>query len=159
VKRILLYSIVGGILITLLKLIEYQYFVRTYPAEVYGGLLAVIFTVVGIYLGLKWTRTKEVVVVKEIRVREEVIVREEVPVRQGGPFVLNTEALQRLGITPREHEILGLIAQGLTNREIGEKLFVSENTVKTHSTRVFEKLSVNRRVQAIEAARKLGLIP
>lgn len=138
---------IGGILIALLRLIEYQYFVRAYPTEVYGGLLAVIFTAVGAYLGLKWTRRKETIVVKEVRVRDE------------GPFVLNTQSLQDLGITAREHEILGLIAQGLTNREIGEKLFVSENTVKTHSARLFEKLSVNRRVQAVQEARRRGLIP
>jgi ATP/maltotriose-dependent transcriptional regulator MalT len=82
-----------------------------------------------------------------------------VRVREGGPFVLNTEKLRELGITPREHEILGLIAEGLSNREIGEKLFVSENTVKTHSGRLFEKLAVGRRVQAVQEARKLGLIP
>ena len=142
-----MYSVIGGILIALLRLIEYQYFVRAYPGEVYGGLLAVIFTAVGAYLGLKWTRRKETIVVKEVRVRDE------------GPFVLNTQSLQDLGITAREHEILGLIAQGLTNREIGEKLFVSENTVKTHSARLFEKLGVNRRVLAVQEARRRGLIP
>ncbi len=146
-KRILVYSVIGGVLIALLRLIEYQYFVRAYPAEVYGGLLAVIFTAVGAYLGLKWTRSKETIVVKEVRVRDE------------GPFVLNTQSLRDLGITAREHEIVGLIAQGLTNREIGEKLFVSENTVKTHSARLFEKLGVNRRVQAVQEARRRGLIP
>lgn len=120
---------------------------RAYPIEAYGGLLAVIFTAVGAYLALKWARPKETIVVKEVRVRDE------------GPFVLNTQSLQDLGITAREHEILGLIAQGLTSREIGEKLFVSENTVKTHSARLFEKLGVNRRVQAVQEARRRGLIP
>lgn len=150
-KRILLYGAVGGVLIAALRLIEYQHFVRAYPGEVYGGLVAVIFTAVGIYLGLKWTRAREVVLVKEV-VRE-------VRVREGGPFVLDAEALRQTGLTPREHEILGLIAEGLSNREIGEKLFVSENTVKTHSARLFEKMSVNRRVQAVQEGRKLGLIP
>ena len=59
----------------------------------------------------------------------------------------------------REQEILGLIAEGLSNREIAERLFVSENTVKTHSSRLFDKLGVNRRVQAVVKARELGLIP
>lgn len=148
-KRILLYGITGGALIALLKLIEYQYFVAAYPAEVYGGLLALIFTAVGIWFGLKYTRKVEVVVVqvKEVRVRDD------------GPFVVDTEKLRELGITAREHEILGLIAQGLSNREIGEKLFVSENTVKTHSSRLFGKLEVNRRVQAVQKAKELGLVP
>jgi DNA-binding CsgD family transcriptional regulator len=146
-KRVIFYGVAGGVLIALLELIEYQYFIRAYPAEIYGGLIALIFTAVGIYFGLKWTRRKEVVVVKEVRVRDS------------GPFVLNVEKLKELGITQREHEILGLIAQGLSNREIGEKLFVSENTVKTHSSRLFEKMSVNRRVQAVQKGKDLGLIP
>ena len=146
-KRVLLYGTIGGVLIAILKFVEYQHFVRAYPAEVYGGILALIFTAAGIYVGLKWTRPKEVVVVKEVRVRE------------GEPFILNDGKLKELGITPREHEILGLIAQGLSNREIGEKLFVSENTVKTHSSRLFEKMSVNRRTQAVQKGKELGLIP
>ena len=148
-KRALLYGSIGGALIVVLKLIEYQHFVRAYPSEVYGGLLAVIFTAVGIYVGLRLTRHKEVVVVKEVEVR----------VRDTAPFTLDTEKLKALGITNREHEILGLIAAGLSNREIGEKLFVSENTVKTHSSRLFEKLEVNRRTQAVQKAKELGLIP
>ena len=125
-------------LIALLKLIEYQHFIRAYPGEVYGGLIAVIFTGVGIYLGLRWTK--------------------QAPARPG-PFVLNVDKLRELGITPREHEILGLIAEGLSNREIGERLFVSENTVKTHSSRLFGKMSVSRRVQAVQKGKELGLIP
>ena len=137
----------GGVLIALLKVIEYQHFVREYPSELYGGLVALIFTAVGIYLGLRWTRPKEVVVVKEV------------PVRVGGPFVLDEARLREVGLTQREHEILGLIARGLSNREIGAALFVSENTVKTHSSRLFEKMQVNRRVQAVQRGKELGLIP
>lgn len=150
-KRGLLYGLAGGLLIALLRFIEYQHFVRAYPGEIYGALVAVIFTAIGIYLGLRWTRAKEVVVVKEVL--------KEVRVRDEGPFVLDTAKLKELGITQREHEILGLIAEGLSNREIAERLFVSENTVKTHSSRLFEKLDVNRRVQAVQRARELRLIP
>jgi len=82
-----------------------------------------------------------------------------VRVRDAGPFTLDGEKVKELGITPREHEILGLIAQGLSNREIGEKLFLSENTVKTHSSRLFEKMSVSRRTQAAQKGKELGLIP
>lgn len=147
VKRVLLIGAVGGVLIAALRLIEYQHFVRAFPGEVYGGLVALTFTAVGAYVGLRWTRAKTLVVVKEVGVRE------------GGPFVLNTDALRETGLTPREHEILGLIAEGLSNREIGERLFVSENTVKTHSARVFEKLGVVRRTQAVQEGRRRGLIP
>ena len=146
-RRTLLYGLAGGGLLVLLKVLEYQYFVRAYPGEVYGGLVAVIFSAVGLYFGLRWSRSREVVVIREVRVPE------------GGPFALDAGKLKELGITPREHEILGLIAEGLSNREIGERLFVSENTVKTHSSRLFEKLGVNRRVQAVLRGRELGLIP
>jgi two-component system, NarL family, response regulator LiaR len=155
IKQVLLYGIAGGVLIALLQLIEYKHFVHEYPGELYGGLVALIFTIVGIYLGLKWTRPKEVVLVRET-VRETV---KEVRVREDGPFTLNADNLRSLGLTPREHEILGLIAQGLSNREIGETLFVSENTIKTHASRLFEKLGVNRKVLAIQKGKELGLIP
>jgi NarL family two-component system response regulator LiaR len=147
VKRVVGYGLAGGALIALLKVLEYNYFVRAYPAEVYAGLVAAIFSALGIYLGLRWARSREVVVIKEVRVPE------------GGPFVPDAGKARELGITPREHEILGLIATGLSNREIGERLCVSENTVKTHSSRLFEKLGVNRRVQAVLKGRELGLIP
>ena len=146
-KRVVFYGLAGGVLLVLLKLIEYKHFIHAYPSEIYGGLVAVIFSALGVYLGLRWARTREVVVVREIRVP------------QGGPFVLDAGKLKELGITPREHEILGLIAEGLSNREIGERLFVSENTVKTHSSRLFDKLGVNRRVQAVSRGKELGLIP
>jgi DNA-binding CsgD family transcriptional regulator len=146
-RQVVLWGAAGGVLITILKVIEYKHFVHEYPAGIYGGLLALIFTAVGIYLGLKWTRPREVIVVREV------------PVRSGGPFVLDQARLREAGLTPREHEILGLIAEGLSNREIGERLFVSENTVKTHSSRLFEKLQVNRRVQAVQRGKELGLIP
>lgn len=145
-RQIVLWSAAGGVLIALLKLIEYKHVIEEYPTALYGGLVALIFTAVGIYLGLKWTRPKEVVVVREVAVA-------------GGPFALNEAKLREIGLTPREHEILGLIAEGLSNREIGERLFVSENTVKTHSSRLFEKMQVNRRLQAVQRARELGLIP
>jgi NarL family two-component system response regulator LiaR len=152
VKQIILYGLAGGVLIALLKVLEYEHFVRAYPSELYGGLVAAIFSALGLYLGLRWSRSKEkeVVVVREVRVPRAA---------EGEPFELAAGKLAELGITQREHEILGLIAAGLSNREIGERLFVSENTVKTHSSRLFGKLGVNRRVQAVLRGRELGLLP
>jgi DNA-binding CsgD family transcriptional regulator len=146
-RQVLVYGFAGGVLIALLKVLEYQHFIRAYPTEVYGGAIALLFTAIGIYLGLRWTRQKEIVVVKEVLVRA------------GDPFAVDTGKLAELGLTPREHEILGLIAEGLSNREIGERLFVSENTVKSHSSRIFEKMGVSRRTEAVRRARELGLIP
>jgi ATP/maltotriose-dependent transcriptional regulator MalT len=128
------------------KLIEYRFLVLERSLEIYGGLVALLFASVGIWLGLKFTKTKETVVVKEV----PVLTRE---------FVRDQTRLQELGITTREFEILELIAGGMSNREIAEKLFVSENTVKTHSSRLFDKLSAKRRTQAVQIAKQLRLIP
>ena len=146
-KHILLYGLCGGVLIVVLKLIEYRFLVIEHSVEIYGGLIALFFSVVGIWLGLKLTKEKETIVVREV------------PVRSSGPFVRNETRQRELGITARELEILELIAQGLSNREIAEKLFVSENTVKTHSSRLFDKLNAKRRTQAAQLGKEFGLIP
>ena len=129
----------------LLRLIEYRFLVVEHSLEIYGGLIALLFAGLGIWLGLKLTRKEEIVVLKEVAV--------------SAPFTLNQGKLQELGVTRRELEILELIAGGLSNREIAEKLFVSENTVKTHSSRLFDKLSAKRRTQAVQIGKELGLIP
>jgi DNA-binding CsgD family transcriptional regulator len=146
-RQILIYGLLGGVLIAALKLIEYRFIVVEHSVEIYGGLIAAVFAILGIWLGLKLTRKKEVVVEREV------------PVPAGQPFSLNQQRLSQLGITKRELEILGLIATGLSNREIAEKLFVSENTVKTHSSRLFDKLSAKRRTQAVQLGKEMGLIP
>jgi DNA-binding CsgD family transcriptional regulator len=145
-RHILIYGLVGGVLITVLKLTEYRFLVVKRSFEIYGGLVAAIFAGLGIWLGLKLTRPLEKVVVREIPVPE-------------AAFVLNQSKLDELTITPRELEILQLIAQGLSNREIAERLFVSENTVKTHSSRLFDKLNARRRTQAVQLGKEFGLIP
>jgi ATP/maltotriose-dependent transcriptional regulator MalT len=143
----LIYGLCGGHLIVGLRLIEFRFLVVEHSIEIYGGLIAALFAALGIWLGLKLTRKKEVVVVKEV------------PVPSPARFALNEERLKDLGITRRELEILELIAQGMSNREIGDKLFVSENTVKTHSSRLFDKLGAKRRTQAVQIGKELGLIP
>ena len=142
----IIYGLCGGVLIAFLKYIEYRFIVVEHSIEIYGGLTAILFAGVGIWLGLKLTRKKEVVVVKEI------------PVAVSEPFIVNEARIRDLGITRRELEILELIANGMSNREIAEKLFVSENTVKTHSSRVLDKLSAKRRTQAVQIAKEMGLI-
>lgn len=146
-RHVLIYGLIGGVLITVLKWTEYRFLVVEHSIEIYGGLIAATFAVLGIWLGLKLTRMQQRVVVKEV------------PVPAGGPFVLDERKREDLGITRRELEILELIAQGMSNREIAEKLFVSENTVKTHSSRVFDKLGARRRTQAVQLGKELGLLP
>jgi ATP/maltotriose-dependent transcriptional regulator MalT len=83
----------------------------------------------------------------------------EVPIPVAKPFVPDTKKRDDLGITRRELEILELIAQGMSNREIAGKLFVSENTVKTHCSRAFDKLGARRRTQAVQLGKEFGLLP
>jgi len=146
-KHVLLYGLLCGVLIVALKLIEYRWLVVEHSLEIYGGLVAALFAGLGIWLGLKLTRPKETVLVKEVMVPAP------------ASFVRDEQKLEALGITPRELEILELIAQGLSNKEIAARVFVSENTVKTHSSRVFDKLGARRRTQAVQLGKELRLIP
>jgi two-component system, NarL family, response regulator LiaR len=141
----LIYGLIGGILIAVLKWTEYRFLVIEHSIEIYGGLTAATFAVLGIWLGL--TGTKERVVVKEVLVPA------------GKPFVPDERKREHLGITRREFEILELIAQGMSNREIAGRLYVSENTIKTHSSRVFDKLGAKRRTQAVQLGKEFGLLP
>jgi DNA-binding CsgD family transcriptional regulator len=144
-RDIIVYGLASGGLITVLKLTEYRFLVVEHSVEIYAGLIAALFAGLGIWLGLTLTRKKPVVIVKEVPV--------------AGPFVLDEARRDELGITPRELEILGLIATGLSNREIADRLCVSENTVKTHSSRLFDKLGAKRRTQAVQIGKASRLIP
>jgi len=146
-RHVLVYGLVGGVLVAGLKAIEYRWLVVEHSLEIYGGLVAAVFASVGIWLGLKLTRRTETVVVREVMVPAP------------ANFVRDEGKLESLGITPRELEILELIAEGLSNRDIAERVYVSENTVKTHSSRVFDKLGARRRTQAVQMGRELRLIP
>src|SRR5215472_2073588 len=146
-RHVLIYGVIGGILITLLQWTQYRFLVVEHSVEVYGGLIAATFAILGIWLGLKLTRPKEKIVLQEV------------PVPFAQPFIRDEKKREDLGITRRELDILELIAQGLSNREIAEKLFVSENTVKTHSSRVFDKLGDRRRTQAVQLGKEFGLLP
>ena len=143
-RTVLVYGLLGGALIVALKLIEYRFLVVEHSLEIYGGLVALIFAALGIWLGLRMTGRKT---------EKEIVV-----VRETAPFVVDQARLEQLGITPREYEILTQIAAGLSTREIAETLFVSENTVKTHSRRLFDKLDARRRTQAVQIAKEQGLI-
>ena len=147
-KKILLYGLALGLLTILLKFLEYKIFISDHVIDIYIGAIAVLFTAVGIWTGLKLTGKKEVTVIKEVPVMVD-----------RDNFVLNETLLKQTGISKREYEVLELIASGLSNQEIADRLFVSLNTVKTHSSRLFEKLEASRRTQAIEKAKSLGLLP
>jgi ATP/maltotriose-dependent transcriptional regulator MalT len=147
IRDVLLYGVLGGLLILILKLTEYRFLVIEHSVEIYGALIAAIFAGLGIWLGLTLTKKKPSVIIREISAQPS------------EPFVVDEARLAQLAITPRELEILGLIAAGLSNREIASRLFVSENTVKTHSSRLFDKLGAKRRTQAVQLAKTSRLIP
>jgi DNA-binding CsgD family transcriptional regulator len=155
-KATIIYSISLAFLLFLLKWLELRFIIFHHSFEIYIGFIAIIFTALGIWLALKLSKPKieTVVVEKEAYVNRN----ENLPDRQAG-FVRNASLVSRLELSKRELEILSLLAQGHSNQEIATKLFVSLSTVKTHIQNLFEKLDVKRRIQAVEKAKRLNLIP
>jgi len=148
-KAIIIYSISLAFLLFLLKWLELRFIIFDHSFEIYIGFIAVIFTALGIWLAVKLSKPKI----------ETVVVEKEVYVNRNENFVLDTSLVSQLELSKRELEILGLLAQGHSNQEIAAKLFVSLSTVKTHIQNLFEKLDVKRRIQAVEKAKRLNLIP
>jgi NarL family two-component system response regulator LiaR len=138
-RTIIIYGLSLAILIFLLKLIEYRFLVRDLSLEFYIGAIAIFFTVLGVWAGLKLTKKKMVIITNPA-------------------FQFDQSRIDSLGISKREYEVLELMAKGLSNQEIADKLFVSLNTVKTHSSNLFLKLEVARRTQAVQRAKELQLI-
>ena len=154
-RHVLIFGLVGGLLIATLQYTEYRFVIIEHSVELYGALVAVVFASFGIWLGLRITRRRDII--RETVVVREVLVPAEAPALE--PFAPNAAQQQTLGITARELEILALVARGLSNREIATQLFVSENTVKTHCARAFDKLGAARRTQAVQRGKELGLLP
>ena len=147
-RQIILYGVSLALLLFLLKWLELRFLVINHIVEIYTGILALIFTGLGIWLALKLMKpqVKTVIVEKEVRIIST-------------DFRVNETEMSRLGLSKRELEVLELIAAGLSNQDIALRLFLSLNTVKTHSSRLFEKLDVKSRTQAVEKAKRLSLIP
>jgi len=148
-KAIILYGISLALLLFLLRWLELRFIIFQHSFEIYIGFIAIIFTVLGIWLALKLSKPKI----------ETVVIEKEVYLDRNEEFVLNTSLIFQLELSRREMEILGLLAQGHSNQEIATKLFISLSTAKTHIQNLFEKLDVKRRMQAVEKAKRLKLIP
>lgn len=163
IKNILIYGLSLAALLLLLNSLKWRLLILDHATELYIGLIALLFTGLGIWLALKLITPKK----ETIIVEKEVYLPAEIPVNVGsvstqsysGNFSINEKQLHKLGISTRELEVLQLMARGLSNQEIAEQLFVSLNTIKTHSSNIFLKLDVKRRTQAVDQARKLGLVP
>ena len=139
-KRILLYGAGLAVFVLLLKWLEYRYWVHDLSMEVYIGLIAIVFVIFGIWIGLRLTRKQ--------------------PIQEdAGEFVRNDKYLSQVGISEREYDVLVQLSRGLSNQEIADTLFVSSNTVKTHISNLYSKLNVKRRTQAVQLAKERRLIP
>ena len=148
-RATIIYSISLAFLLFILKWLELRFIIFRHSFEIYVGFIALIFTALGIWLALKLSKPKI----------ERVVVEKEVYVSKSENFVLTTSLISQLGLSKRELEILNLMAQGYSNEEIAGKIFVSLSTVKTHNQNLFLKLDVKRRIQAVEKAKRLNLIP
>ena len=146
-KQNILYGLSLGLLLLLLNWLEWHFVIIEHAFEIYATAIAVIFTGLGIWLAIKLITPKE----KTVIIEKQVFTNAE--------FVLNEDELNRLRLSTRELEVLELMAQGLSNRQIADRLFVSVNTIKTHAASLFLKLEAERRTQAIEKAKRLSLIP
>jgi len=149
-KQVLIFGLVGGVLVTLLQWTEFHFVILEHSVAIYGVLIALLFAGAGIWLGTRLFAPRERIVQVQVEV--------EVPAPTPS-LVPDDTVRERLGITRRELEILEHVARGLSNREIGEALFVSENTVKTHCSRAFNKLGARRRTEAVQRSKELGLLP
>lgn len=148
-KSLILYGASLAILLFVLKWLQLRFIIIDHAFDLYVGAIAFIFTGLGIWLAVRLTKPRVTTIVVE----------KEVYVEKGPHFTLNETALAALNLSKRELEVLQLMATGLSNQEIADRLFVSLNTIKTHSSNLFEKLEVSRRTQAVEKARSLRIIP
>jgi len=148
-KQTILYGIALAMLLFLLKWLELRFLIVGHAMEVYAGAIAVVFTVLGIWLALKLARPGA----------QPTVIEKTVYVHPTTDFVINQNEVDRLNLSRRELEVLQLMAEGLSNQEISARLFVSLNTIKTHTSNLFEKMEVKRRTQAVEMAKRIGIIP
>ena len=157
-RIVIIYGVALAGLLILLKWLEWRFIVFDHAIEIYSGALALVFTGLGIWLAVKLARPKVQTVVVIQPAPEAPSMPEALNVPDTRGQEIDEKELGRLGLSGREQEVLQLMAEGLSNQEIADRLFVSLNTVKTHCSRIFEKLDVRRRTQAIEKSKRLRLI-
>lgn len=136
-RTALIYGLALAAGVVLLQLLEVQVLARSHPMELYVGLIAIAFLGLGVWAGARLARRRD----------------------PAEAFARNDQAIAAMGMSPRELEVLELLAAGRSNKEIAGKLDISPNTVKTHVARLYEKLEASRRTEAVMRARELGVIP
>lgn len=154
-RHTLLYSVSLALLLFFMKWLEFRYMVLTHAQDLYIGAIAVVFTGLGIWLATKLAKPK----VNTVIIEKEVLVHVNPVSAKNGGFVINHKSLEKLELSNREFEVLQWMAKGMSNQEIADQMFVSLNTIKTHSSNLFLKMDVKRRTQAVDKGRQLGIIP
>jgi ATP/maltotriose-dependent transcriptional regulator MalT len=155
-RGLLVYAVAAGLVVAALRFVDYRFMVVEHSAAIYGAIVAALFAGVGLWLGRGLVRER--IVTREMRVEVPVEVKVQAPA-SGAAFVLNQTKADELELTRRELEVLQLMAEGLSNKQMADRLFISENTVKTHCSRLFDKLGAGRRTEAVQVARRWSLIP
>jgi DNA-binding CsgD family transcriptional regulator len=147
-KHIILYGLLMAILVFALKWLQWKFLIVDNALEIYVGLIAVFFTILGVWVATQLVKPKI----------QTLIVEKEVYITQSGEFTINETELKKLSLSSREYEMLQLLAKGYSNSDIGENLFLSLSTVKTHISNLFTKMDVKSRTQAIAKAKRLKII-
>lgn len=133
-REFVIYGMVMGVLFVVLQVLNYETVIHRLSSDIFNVAIAIIFTGIGLWIGFmnfnKHTTTT----------------------------TSNADIGKSFGLSKREMEVLVLIADGHSNQEIADKLFVSPNTIKTHMSNIFSKLNVQRRTQAVQKARDLKII-
>lgn len=146
-RHIGVYGLSIAVLVFLLKWLQWNFLIVDNSLDIYIGLIAVFFTVLGIWIALQLTRGRKPAV--EVLKQERVVETEPAPIDQ--------VELEKLKLTPREYEVLQLMVKGHSNAEIAESLFLSLSTIKTHASNLFVKMDVTSRTKAIEKAKRLRI--
>jgi DNA-binding NarL/FixJ family response regulator len=136
-KQLVLLAFGLAAIIILLNWVEYNFMVKSLSIELYVGIVAALFLGLGLWVGVKLLESKPKAAPAQVQP------------------ILDIESL---GLSPREFDVLEAMAKGLSNQEIARELFLTESTIKTHSSNLYSKLGVSRRTQAILKARELGII-
>ena len=146
---IVLYGLILALLIFLLKWLQWKFIIVDNSLDIYIGLIALFFTILGIWVETQLIKTKT----------ETVLVEKEIYITLPDKYEINDWELKKLNLTKREYEVLQLLVKGYSNAEIGEQLYLSLSTIKTHVSNLFVKMDVKSRTQAIEKSKRLKITP
>lgn len=147
-REIIKYGILLAILVFILKWLQWKFLIVGNTLEMYIGLIAVFFTVFGVWMASQLVKPKV----------QKVVVEKEIYVPGPEEFTINEAELEKFSLSDREYEVLQLLAKGYSNAEIADELFLSISTIKTHVSRLLEKMDVKSRTHAVTKAKNLRIV-